>query len=371
MKPAITIDAEFRALIPPLTPEEFAGLESSLIHEGCRDALVVWNGVLVDGHNRYDICQKHGLVFKTKEIELADRDCALDWIETNQLSRRNLPPQVMSVLRGNIYNRRKKTKAEAGSKGGSSKGQSGTCLDTAETVAKETGVSPRTIKRDGKLAAEVAADPKLKGALNDRTEFKKVRREKKEAKREDRREKNRAKIATVEAPEAIEAKFATILIDPPWDWGDEGDHDQLGRAKPDYATLSIEELMALPLPKLADDDCHLFCWITNRSLPKGFVLLEHWGFRYITMLTWPKPHFGMGNYFRGQTEHLLFGVKGSQPLKRKNASTLLPAWKRGPNGHSSKPVEIHEFIESVSPGPFLEMFSRSKQEGWTTWGESR
>lgn len=194
-------------------------------------------------------------------------------------------------------------------------------------------------------------------------------RAKKEAARESKRAGNRKKVSKAADPLAVGAQFASIVIDPPWDWGDEGDNDQLGRAKPDYATMTIDQLKGLPVTKLADSDCHLYMWITNRSLPKGFDLLEAWGFRYITCLTWPKPSFGMGNYFRGQTEQVLFGVRGSQSLKRKNASTLLPNWKRG-DKHSAKPVEFYEFVESCSPGPFLEMFSRSSRDGWTAWGES-
>lgn len=86
----ITIDEEFRALIPPLRDGELALLESSLTHEGCRDALSVWNGVLIDGHNRHAICQREGLTFKTKEIALADRNAAKLWIIDNQMGRRNL-----------------------------------------------------------------------------------------------------------------------------------------------------------------------------------------------------------------------------------------------------------------------------------------
>ena len=178
-----------------------------------------------------------------------------------------------------------------------------------------------------------------------------------------------AEAATPEEIAEVGARFATIVIDPPWDWGDEGDQDQLGRARPDYATMTKEQLLDLPLPDLADDDCHLYMWITNRSLPKGFELMERWGFRYVTAITWAKPSFGMGNYFRGQTEHVLFGVKGSQPLKRKDVGTLFNA-PRGPNGHSSKPVEFYDLVESCSPGPYLEMFSRSDRAGWKAWGEN-
>src|ERR1035441_7821933 len=86
------------------------------------------------------------------------------------------------------------------------------------------------------------------------------------------------------------------------------------------------------------------------------------------MITWVKPSFGLGNYFRGQTEHVLFGVKGSQMLKRKDVGTVFSA-PRG-KGHSAKPVEFYELVESCSPAPYLEMFSRSDRLGWVAWGES-
>ena len=245
--------------------------------------------------------------------------------------------------------------------------------NTAETLGKQHGVTGRTIKRDGKFAEQVERTPELKQAVAEGRPVLQVKRELKEAAREARREENRQKIAAVPEPEkatsVAAARYATIVIDPPWDWGDEGDQDQLGRARPDYSTISIDQLERLDVGVLADDDCHIYLWITNRSLPKGFRLLEAWGFRYITALTWVKPHFGMGNYFRGQTEHVLFGVKGSQPIKRKNVGTVFNA-DRGPAGHSSKPPAFLELVESCSPGPFLEMFSRSSRPGWVAWGEN-
>ena len=133
--------------------------------------------------------------------------------------------------------------------------------------------------------------------------------------------------------------------------------------------MSIAQLADLPVGELADVDCHLYMWVTNRSLPKGFGLLERWGFRYITALTWVKPSFGMGNYFRGQTEHVLFGVRGSQMLRRRDVGTYFAA-DRGAGGHSSKPGAFYALVESCSPGPYLEMFSRSARANWTHWGES-
>ena len=242
--------------------------------------------------------------------------------------------------------------------------------NAASTKVAELFNTNRTYINDAKKLREASPEhfEKIKSGSATLTQ---VKREMKEQAREARREENRAKVASVKSPQEIVesgAKFATIMIDPPWDWGDEGDQDQLGRARPDYSTMSIEQLLELPVGSLADDDAHIYLWITNRSLPKGFALLEKWGFRYITALTWVKPHFGMGNYFRGQTEHVLFGVKGSQMLKRRDVGTVFEA-SRGKGGHSSKPPEFYELVESCSPGPYLEMFSRSYRDNWVRWGE--
>jgi N6-adenosine-specific RNA methylase IME4 len=195
-----------------------------------------------------------------------------------------------------------------------------------------------------------------------------AKRQAKERERETRRDVNRAKVGSV-APLAEAARFATILIDPPWDFREEGDDDVYGRTRPTYAQMSDDAIAALPIGRLADTDCHLYLWITNRSLltGKGWRLCEGWGFRPITIVTWCKPSIGVGNYFRNNTEHLVFAVKGSQPLNRKNVGTWFEA-PRGPDGHSSKPNEAYSLIESCSPGPYLELFARSCRDGWSMWG---
>ena len=86
----LQIDPEFKNLIPPLSEEEFRPLEENVKAEGCRDALVTWNDVIVDGHNRYKICQENGISFKREEKEFSGRDEAIEWILKNQLGRRNL-----------------------------------------------------------------------------------------------------------------------------------------------------------------------------------------------------------------------------------------------------------------------------------------
>jgi len=84
------INQKFKALIPPLAPEELAQLEANIIKDGCRDPLVVWNGTLIDGHNRYEICQRNSIKFDTVKMEFDDEHAAQVWTIRNQFGRRNL-----------------------------------------------------------------------------------------------------------------------------------------------------------------------------------------------------------------------------------------------------------------------------------------
>ena len=86
----LTVDSEFRDLIPPLNEEELKLLEASLVADGCESPLIVWNGVIVDGHNRYAICRKHEIPFAIQEKDFSSRDDAMLWMLRNQLGRRNL-----------------------------------------------------------------------------------------------------------------------------------------------------------------------------------------------------------------------------------------------------------------------------------------
>ena len=104
----LIIDPEFKGQIPEPTPEELAQLEQNLIeHGGARDPLVSWQGILLDGHNRLEICTRLDLPYQVIALNLADRQAAEDWIDRNQLGRRNLSPDTASLLRGRIYNRTK------------------------------------------------------------------------------------------------------------------------------------------------------------------------------------------------------------------------------------------------------------------------
>jgi N6-adenosine-specific RNA methylase IME4 len=111
-------------------------------------------------------------------------------------------------------------------------------------------------------------------------------------------------------------------------------------------------------------------WVTNNHLKDGLKLMEALGFRYITNLVWVKNSFGLGQYFRGQHELCLFGVKGRLLGNSRNTSTVIHSDK---TRHSEKPVSIYDLIECVSPPPYLEMFAREREilgrEKWVLWGD--
>jgi ParB-like chromosome segregation protein Spo0J len=157
----LNIDQEYKALIPPLSAEEFAQLEANILRDGCLHPIVTWEETIIDGHNRYAICKKHDLPFKIITMEFDDRDAAMDWMDTNQLGRRNLSPVDFKLALGRRYNR---TKKSVGKPEGTILGQIDP-ISTAAKLATQHGVSEATVKRAGKLAEAVEAHPEIKEAI--------------------------------------------------------------------------------------------------------------------------------------------------------------------------------------------------------------
>ncbi len=167
----LQIDDEFRNLIPPLQEEELSLLEESIVLNGCESPLVVWNGIIVDGHNRYAICQKHGIPFEIQEREFESREAAMLWMVRNQLGRRNLNTFQRTEL---VLKFEPMLKAEARDRQATSTGGVNPQLRpnlakaenkgaTAEKLAEIAGVSHGTVKKVKKLVAD--ADEETKSDL--------------------------------------------------------------------------------------------------------------------------------------------------------------------------------------------------------------
>ena len=169
--------------------------------------------------------------------------------------------------------------------------------------------------------------------------------------------------------------FRTVLADPPWRFTNRTgkvapEHRRLDR----YATMTLDEIAALPIVDVVASDAHLYLWCPNALLPDGLRVMDAWGFRYVSNLVWAKRRKdggpdgrGVGFYFRNVTELVLFGVRGSMrtlPPARSRVN-MIETRKRE---HSRKPDEQYELIEACSPGPFLELFARYPRPGWAVWG---
>ena len=149
-KKATKIDPEFSSLIPPISDDEFKELETSIKKEGCRDALVVYKGSILDGHSRYKICTEHGIDFKLVNVKgVNNRDEAKLWVIRNQLARRNLTTwqkaQMALKLKSLIEKKAKEKQREAG--GAVPKKSDKPPVDTLQVLSKVGGVSRDTINK--------------------------------------------------------------------------------------------------------------------------------------------------------------------------------------------------------------------------------
>jgi len=220
---------------------------------------------------------------------------------------------------------------------------------TQEQTAKNLNISQPAVSKAIQIATAIEEYPELAKERKGNVIIKKYKRKKDEE-----------KIKNKKFP-VIEGKYKTILIDPPWDYELNLD----GRAKPEYATMDLEELKKMHIEKYAEENCHLYIWSTNNNIPLALELGSYWGFSYKTLITWVKPSIGMGSYFRNSTEQLLFFVKGKLSTRTKDIETHFEA----PRGkHSEKPEYSYQLIEKASYPAYLEIFGRKKREGWNVWG---
>ena len=368
-------------IFPLMSGSEFQELCNSIRENGQRESIKrLSDGRIVDGRNRHQACQLIGIEPLFETVGIDDQE-VMEFVIDENLHRRHLDATQRAVVGVKILNYERELAAQRKLEGQRSGGR-GRKKTTGENspqvngkataqAAKKVGVDEKYVREAARIAKD---DPDALAAMaSGARTLQQVKRAMVEKRRQEKRDADQARIQEhVEPLGRLEGVFSTIVIDPPWDYSDEGDAgDIYGRGLPTYQTLSMEQLLALttigdvPIPTLAADDSHLYLWVTNRSKPKAYQLLDEWGFRHVTCLTWCKPSFGMGNYFRGSTEHLLFGVRGSLPLKRKDVGTWFSA-KGGE--HSAKPDEAYRLVESCSPGPYLEIFARGKREGWSCWG---
>jgi len=170
-------------------------------------------------------------------------------------------------------------------------------------------------------------------------------------------------------------KYNIIYADPPWRYGGgKGKNSKKwGNSLSSYPCLKLKDLKAIPIRKLADDNCAIFMWVTLPMLKEGLELMSTWGFKYkTTAFVWNKtykngkPYCGMGYWTRSGSELCLLGFIGSLERKNNNVYQVVSA---PVTRHSEKPNEIHGcIIELMGDLPRIEVFARQKYDGWDSWG---
>ena len=368
----ITIDSEFKSLIPPLSTEEYALLEANLIADGCRDPLVLWNNTIVDGHNRHEICTKYGLAFNTVAIEFEGKPQARIWMRANQIGRRNLssvwsvdlalgnkadlaeigaakyrdtvgrPSETIVINIDNDYSPKHNTQAEIAKAAGVSTGT----VAMAEIVMREAPEIWEKAKA-GELTIG-GAHTQVKTILKLRAREEEVKAQKQAIYKEE-----------ILSPSGL---FDVISIDPPWAYGREYDPDGSRVASP-YPEMTQAQLLEIELP--TKPDSVLFLWCTHQFFFDAKNLLDNWGFTYKAVMVWDKERMGMGSWLRMQCEFCLVGIKGNPVWDNTTHRDIIREARRE---HSRKPESFYLAAENITAGRRLEYFARSAHNGWEVFG---
>lgn len=176
------------------------------------------------------------------------------------------------------------------------------------------------------------------------------------------------------------SKFDVLVIDPPWNQGKTGKR----KSRPnqdtdlDYSTLSEQELSLLPVEKWSKGNCFIFLWVTNSKdrdtqkpiIQLGFELLEHWGFKYNTFITWDKKTGPCPfSPFQITTEHIIFGYKGTVKYNKESLGKIQTCFTETAKSHSVKPDYFYYLIDKYFDGDKLDVFARKKRKGFWGWGD--
>ncbi len=376
------IDPEFKKLIPPLSADEFKELEEKLLKEGFDSqrygCITTWNNIIIDGHNRYEICTKNNIKFETLEKEFESREDVKDWIDKNQLGRRNISLDQRKIMIGRLYLREKNR--HGGDR--KSSGNNYQLIPTAAKIANENNISEKTVRNyadDTKYFERLEVEkPEIAEKIwNKEMSISEAKKEEKkeilEAKKQEYTE--RIKDATENNSDfkidifETDKKFRVIYTDPPWSYGDKQNIPNLGGAEKHYDNMSIDQLCDLPIDEMTEKNAVLFIWVTSPLLEECFDVIKAWGFKYKSSFVWDKISHNMGHYNSVRHEFLLICTKGScLPDEKKLIDSVQSIEKT--NKHSQKPIEFMNIIDELyTHGNRIELFCREAQkENWFYWG---
>lgn len=362
------------ALFPMMDGEPLISFTENIREHGLLNPIVLHDGMILDGRNRYAACKKLGMIAECIDYSGAD---PLGFVIAQNLHRRHLNESQRAMVAARLATMPQGARNDLARlpevdqpTAANMMNVSGRSLRSAKTVNE--GVIPDIVARVDRGEVSVATASKL--AKLPRSEQQKlVNASESElqgaAKKLGREARDQALIdATNEASRQLGVdEFNVIYADPPWQfepWSTETGMDRA--ADNHYPTMPTDQIERMHVP--AGDDAILFLWATSPMLLHALDVMEGWGFTYRTHVVWVKDRAGTGYWFRNRHEILLVGVKGSMPAPRMGDQyeSIIEALVQR---HSAKPGAFATMISEMFPkGKKLEMFARAPREGWTTWG---
>lgn len=383
---------ELKALIPPLSNEEYAGLEASLLADGCRDAIVAWQtgdiegAVIVDGHNRYELCTKHGIRYDVHTMNFASLDDVKVWMVANQFARRNLPPyaraEMVLAIKESIARRAKANKITSGEIYG--KGQDAKVLqnsakpikpiNTREELANMAGVSRDTIARVEKLqdAPEETKAQLRKGELSINRAYEDTRKQEKRQEAEQRIYQRLDEAKAIQPPSEtpyylgdcldhlskVPAKSVRLLLtDPPYGMAYQSNRRTASPQAPAIENdaniedaINIFDAMLKAIDTAMKDECHVLAFCNWRYEWSFIQCLEANGYDVSASLVWVKENHTSGDLkgFAPKHERIIHARRNGANITPR-IPDVLTVTRQYDTGHpTEKPVMLLEQLINVT-----------------------
>ena len=371
-------------IFPSAGKEDFDRLVDDITTNGYDSGfpIIMYQGAILDGWNRYSACKQIGVDAKFIEFEGTDSEAISYTMRTNK--RRNLSSSqwaavsaqaedILQAISDAVEVERRAKQAESLAKsheiGSFGNGVSGNKLPDTQTYQHETKTATKVAEVFNTNSTYVKEAKKLK--KDNPVVFEQVLSGEKtltEVKKEQKIEARAAMIQQqrddIEHGVAVlpEGLFEVIAIDPPWNYGSEYDPDSWRVAIP-YPEMTQAQLLELQ-PPFADDSV-LFLWTTHQFIWDAKELMDKWGFTYKANIVWDKERIGMGAWVRMQCEFCLVAIKGKPTWDNTTWRDIIREARRE---HSRKPDAFYTMVESVTVGRRLEYFSREQRKGWEVFG---
>ena len=375
-------------LMPVMGSDEYEALRSDIQTNGQHELIKVFEGIILDGRHRYRACCDLDLQPKIEQWTGTD---ARQYVVSVNLKRRHLSANQRALAAASVA-----TAARGRNK------HTAVAAPSQEEAAALFDISPDSIQRAKKVladadpaiiemvrkdelavakAAQVAKLPKKDQLKALRTKKVEILAQADEIKAKQCAKVRKERIKTIQTRVANNkplstagGPFSLIYADPPWRYEATGQSGSRLRIENQYPTMEIDDICALSVASICDDDAMIFVWVPSSLIEAGLRVMKAWGFDYVTQAVWHKKggnadYLG-GVFFQGH-ETLLVGKRGNglpMPKPDNKVSSVIVAPREV---HSKKPELVYDMLEAMYPefkGNFCELFARNAHEGWSSWG---